>query len=112
MVTDRTAGVGRALNSCGSVRTVVDLNLAKIFVLTYGPYPAEAWNLLPPAGGCRKVANMSYCSRKTLPMPGDGDIVPVDDSPEAGRFRSGPGTVFPWIAVARLVTLELEDRRR
>ena len=91
------------MNSCGSVKTVVDLNFAKIFVLTYGPDPAEAWNLLPPAGGC---------SLKTLPMTGYGDIVPVDDSPAAGRFRSGPGTVFAWIAVARLVTLELEDRRR
>jgi hypothetical protein len=36
----------------------------------------------------------------------------IRDSPAAGRFRSGPGTVFAWIAVARLVTLELEDRRR
>jgi len=35
------------LNSCGTVRTVTDLNLSKIFVLTYGPDPAEAWNLVP-----------------------------------------------------------------
>ena len=73
---------------------MVDLNLAKIFVLTYGPDPAEAWNLLPPAGGCREVANMSYFSLKTLPMTGYGDIVPVDDSPAAGRFRRGHGTVL------------------
>ena len=79
---------------------MVDLNLAKIFVLTYGPDLAEAWNLLPPARGCREVANMSSFSLKTLPMTGYGDIVPVDDSPAAGRSRSGPGDSFAWIAVA------------
>jgi hypothetical protein len=72
---------------------VVYLNLAKIFVLAYGPDLAEAWNLLLQ-GGCREVANMSSFSLTTLPMTGYGDIVPVDDSRAAGRFRSGPGTVL------------------
>jgi hypothetical protein len=96
---------------------VVYLNLATIFAAAY----SLVWDLNPTAfahlpaatGGPDELATMLYFSLTTLTTTGYGDIVPVDPfARSVANLESVLGQFYLAITVARLVTLELEDRRR
>ena len=96
---------------------VVYLNAATIFAAAF----SLIWELNPAAFGIpaaaaddlRELATMLYFSLTTLTTTGYGDIVPVD--PFARSLANREAVIGPFylaITIARLVTLEMEDRRR
>jgi Ion channel len=96
---------------------VVYLSLATIFALTF----SLVWELipgafvdLPPVGrGAGEFATMLYFSLATLTTTGYGDIVPLNPFARSlANLESVVGPFYLAITVARLVTLELENRRR
>jgi len=96
---------------------VVYLNLATIFAgafsLIWELRPAAFASLPAPTGGPDELATMLYFSLTTLTTTGYGDIVPVDPFARSlANLESVVGQFYLAITVARLVTLELEDRRR
>jgi hypothetical protein len=96
---------------------VLYLNLATIFAsafsLIWELNPAGFTNLSPPTGGPGELATMVYFSLTTLTTTGYGDIVPVDPFARSlANLESLLGQFYLAITVARLVTLELQDRRR
>jgi hypothetical protein len=96
---------------------VVYLSLATIFASAYGLIwelsPDAFANLLTPVGGPEEIGVMLYFSLTTLTTTGYGDIVAVDPFARSlANFESVLGQFYLAITVARLVTLELEDRRR
>jgi hypothetical protein len=96
---------------------VVYLNLATIFAsafrLIWDLSPAAFANLPPPTGGPGEVATMLYFSLTTLTTTGYGDIIAVDPFARSlANLEAVLGQFYLAITVARLVTLELEDRRR
>ncbi|HMD64733.1 MAG TPA: ion channel [Stellaceae bacterium] len=96
---------------------VLYLNLATIFAsafsLIWELSPAAFAHLPPPAGGAGELATMLYFSLTTLTTTGYGDIVPVDPFARSlANLESILGQFYLGITVARLVTLELEGRRR
>lgn len=93
------------------------LNLATIFAAAFGLIwelnPAGFAGLAAPTGGPREIAAMMYFSLTTLTTTGYGDIVPVDPFARSlANLESILGQFFLGITVARLVTQELQDRRR
>jgi Ion channel len=95
---------------------VVYLNLAIIctsaFTLIWETNPAAFTNLPAPTGGPGDLATMLYFSLTTLTTTGYGDIVPLDPFARSlANLESVLGQFYLAITVARLVTLELEDRR-
>ena len=96
---------------------VVYLNLATIFAsafsLIWELSPGAFTNLPPATGGPGELATMLYFSLTTLTTTGYGDIVAVDPFARSlANLESVIGQFYLAITVARLVTLELEDRRR
>ena len=96
---------------------VLYLNLATIFAsafsLIWELNPAGFANLPPPIGGPGELAMMLYFRLTTLTTTGYGDIVPIDPFARSlANLESVLGQFYLAITVARLVTLELEDRRR
>jgi hypothetical protein len=96
---------------------VVYLNLALIFAsafsLIWELRPASFTNLSLVAGGPAELDTMMYFSLTTLTTTGYGDIVPVDPFARSlANLESVLGQFYLAITVARLVTLELEGRRR
>jgi hypothetical protein len=96
---------------------VVYLSAATIFASAYSLIwelsPDAFANLLTPVGGPEEVGAMLYFSLTTLTTTGYGDIVPVDPFARSlANFESVLGQFYLAITVARLVTLELEDRSR
>jgi hypothetical protein len=96
---------------------VVYLNLALIFAsafsLIWELRPASFTNLSLVAGGPAELDTMMYFSLTTLTTTGYGDIVPVDPfARKLANLESMLGQFYLAITVARLVTLELEGRRR
>jgi voltage-gated potassium channel Kch len=96
---------------------VVYLSLATIFAnafgLVWGLIPGAFANLPPAAPGAGEFAAMLYFSLATLTTTGYGDIVPLN--PFARSLASLESVIGPFylaITVARLVTMELDDRRR
>jgi hypothetical protein len=96
---------------------VLYLNLATIFAAAYG----LIWELIPSAfanlgvkgGGPEEIGSMLYFSLTTLTTTGYGDIVAVDPFARSlANLESILGQFYLAITVARLVTMELEDRRR
>lgn len=95
---------------------VIYLSLATIFASAY----SLIWELSPGAFanlvaqmGPEEVAAMLYFSLTTLTTTGYGDIVPLDPFARSlANLESVIGPFYLAITVARLVTLELEDRRR
>jgi voltage-gated potassium channel Kch len=70
---------------------------------------------IPPAaaGDLGELATMLYFSLTTLTTTGYGDIVPIDPFARSlANLEAVMGPFYLAITVARLVTLELEDRRR
>jgi len=96
---------------------VVYLNLATIFAaaftLIWELSPTAFANFAPPTNELGEMATMLYFSLTTLTTTGYGDIVPVDPFARSlANLESVLGQFYLAITVARLVTLELEDRRR
>jgi Ion channel len=98
---------------------VLYLNLGTIFASAYH----LIWDVNPdafahlgaaPAGHSpSQIAVMLYFSFSTLTTTGFGDIVPVNPFARGlANLEAIVGQFFLTITVARLVTLELEDRRR
>ena len=96
---------------------VVYLNLAMIFAAAY----RVIWELSPTAFSNVPVASglpgefslMLYFSLTTLTTTGSGDITPVHPFARSlANIESVVGQLYLAITVARLVTLELADRRR
>ncbi len=96
---------------------VVYLSAALIFASAYG----LIWELQPDAfanlnaspGGEAENAALVYFSLTTLTTTGYGDILPVDPFARSlSNLESVLGLFYLTITVARLVTLELTDRRR
>jgi hypothetical protein len=96
---------------------VLYLNVATIFASAF----SLIWELNPSAfaslpaatDDLGKLATMVYFSLTTLTTTGYGDIVPVD--PFARSLANLEAVIGPFylaITVARLVTMEIEDRRR
>jgi hypothetical protein len=96
---------------------VAYLNLAIIFTsaftLIWELNPAAFTNLPAPAGGPGDLATMLYFSLTTLTTTGYGDIVPRDPFARSlANLESVLGQFYLAVTVARLVTLEFQDRRR
>ncbi|HEX6441164.1 MAG TPA: ion channel [Stellaceae bacterium] len=96
---------------------VLYLSTATIFGAAYG----LIWELSPDAfanvralpHGPQEVGTMLYFSLTTLTTTGYGDIVAVDPLARSlANLEAVLGQFFLAITVARLVTLELQDRRR
>lgn len=95
---------------------VVYLNLAIIFTsaftLIWEMNPAAFTDLPGPAGGPGELATMLYFSLTTLTTTGYGDIVPLEPFARSlANLEAVLGQFYLAVTVARLVTLELEDRR-
>ena len=96
---------------------VMYLSLAMIFASAFGLIwqlnPAGFAGLLALTRGPGENAAMMYFSPTTLTTTGYGDIKPVDPFARSlANLESVLGQFFLAITVARLVTLELQDRRR
>ena len=96
---------------------VMYLNFATIFAAAYGLIwdlsPGAFANLVVQEGGPQEVGSMLYFSFTTLTTTGYGDIVAVDPFARSlANFEAVLGQFFIAITVARLVTMELADRRR
>jgi hypothetical protein len=96
---------------------VVYLNFAMIFALAFGliwENSPEAFAGLPVAMGAPgELAAMMYFSLTTLTTTGYGDIAPIEPFARGlANLESMIGQFYLAIVVARLVTLELQDRRR
>jgi hypothetical protein len=96
---------------------VIYLSLATIFASAYSLIwelsPGTFANVFAQVGGPEEVGTMLYFSLTTLTTTGYGDIVAVDPFARSlANFESVVGQFYLAITVARLVTLELEDRRR
>jgi hypothetical protein len=96
---------------------VIYLSLAMVFASAY----ALIWELSPDAfahvlargPGLEEFATMLYFSLTTLTTTGYGDIVAVDPLARSlANLESVLGQFYMAITVARLVTLELQDRHR
>jgi hypothetical protein len=116
--------VGHAVYAPGRITSqrlqgavVLYLSLATIFASAYGLIwelsPGAFANLVTPVGGPKEVATMLYFSLTTLTTTGYGDIVAVDPFARSlANLEAIVGQFYLAITVARLVTLELGDRRR
>jgi voltage-gated potassium channel Kch len=75
--------------------------------------PGAFVNLVAKVGGPQEVGTMLYFSLTTLTTTGYGDIVAVDPLARSlANLEAVIGQFYLAITVARLVTLELADRRR
>lgn len=95
---------------------VVYLNIAVIFASAYRLIwefnPGAFAPLSAPTGGPSELAAMLYFSFTSLTTTGYGDIVPVDPIARSlANLEAVIGQFYLAITVARLVTLELADRR-
>jgi hypothetical protein len=96
---------------------VIYLSFATIFASAYALVwelnPGAFVNLVAPPGDAQEVATMLYFSLTTLTTTGYGDIVAIEPFARSlANFESVLGQFYLAITVARLVTLELADRRR
>jgi hypothetical protein len=96
---------------------VLYLSLATIFASAYSLIwelsPGAFANFLARESGIEEVATMLYFSLTTLTTTGYGDIVAVDPFARSlANLEAVLGQFYLAITVARLVTLELQDRRR
>jgi Ion channel len=96
---------------------VVYLNAATIFAsafsLIWELNPAAFASFPAAADDLGEFATMLYFSLTTLTTTGYGDIVPVDPfARSSANLESVIVQFYLAITIARLVTLEVEDRRR
>jgi hypothetical protein len=95
---------------------VLYLSIATMFASAYGLIwaltPGAFANVYAQVGGPEEAGTLLYFSLTTLTTTGYGDIVPVDPFARSlANLESLLGQFYLAITVARLVTLELEDRR-
>lgn len=94
---------------------VVYLNLATIFASAYrliGHLNPEAFNALV-SGHSGELGSMLYFSLVTLTTTGYGDITPIDPFARGlANMEAVLGQFYLAITIARLVALEIADRRR
>ena len=96
---------------------VLYLNFAIIFGSAYrllwDLIPTAFANLAVPASGFTEIDTMLYFSLTTLTTTGFGDITPVHPFARSlANLEAIIGQLYPATILARLVTLELEHRRR
>lgn len=96
---------------------VLYLNLGTIFAsafhLIWDLNPGAFSNVGAPGRGPSEIALMLYFSFTTLTSTGFGDIVPVNPFARSlANLEAVCGQLYLATTVARLVTLELEERRR
>jgi hypothetical protein len=96
---------------------VLYLNFATIFASAYGLIwelsPGSFAPLAAKVGDPQEVSTLLYFSLTTLTTTGYGDIVAVDPLARSlANLEAVIGQFYLAITVARLVTLELADRRR
>lgn len=98
---------------------VLYLNLATIFASAYhliwdlNPGAFSNLSAITPGRGPSQIAVMLYFSFTTLTTTGFGDIVPINPFARSlANLEAVVGQLYLATTVARLVTLELEDRRR
>ena len=98
---------------------VLYLNLGTIFASAFhliweiSPDAFEHVGIASPGRGPSQIAVMLYFSFTTLTTTGYGDVIPVSPFARSlANLEAVIGQFFLAITVARLVTLELEDRRR
>jgi voltage-gated potassium channel Kch len=96
---------------------VIYLSIATMFAAAYALIwelnPGAFVNLVVPSGDAKEVSTMLYFSLTTLTTTGYGDIVPIEPFARSlANLESVMGQFFLAITVARLVTLEMADRRR
>ena len=96
---------------------VLYLNFAIIFGSAYrllwDLIPTAFANLAAPASGFTEIDTMLYFSLTTLTTTGFGDITPVHPFARSlANLEAVIGQLYPATILARLVTLELEHRRR
>ena len=96
---------------------VLYLNVGEIFASAYRLIwelsPAAFAHLHPPASSPGEIAAMLYFSFSTLTTVGYGDIVPVNPLARGlANLEAVIGQLYLVTTIARLVTLELEGRRR
>jgi Ion channel len=108
---------GRITSSRLQGAVVLYLSVATIFASAFGLIwelnPGAFINLVASVGGPGEVASVLYFSLTTLTTTGYGDIVAVDPFARSlANFEAVLGQFYLAITVARLVTLELADRRR
>jgi Ion channel len=116
--------VGRAVFRPGRVThhriqgaVVLYLNAALMFTAAYrlvSDLVPDAFRNLPAGGGeVGAFSTMLYFSFTTLTSTGFGDIVPVHPVARSlANLEAVLGQLYPATLLARLVTLELEGRRR
>ena len=86
---------------------------ASVFSLIWDLSPAAFANLATPTANPTELATMLYFSLTTLTTTGYGDIVPLDPFARSlATLEAIIGQFYLATAIARLVTLELQDRRR
>ena len=86
---------------------------ASAFSLIWALSPTAFATLAASTGGPDEFATMLYFSLTTLTTTGYGDIVPVDPFARSlANLELVFGQFYLAITVARLVTLEVEHRRR
>ncbi|HEY3912289.1 MAG TPA: potassium channel family protein [Stellaceae bacterium] len=86
---------------------------ASAFHLIWDLSPGAFTNVGTPARGPSEIALMLYFSFTTLTSTGFGDIVPVNPFARSlANLEAVLGQLYLATTVARLVTLELADRRR
>jgi ion channel len=96
---------------------VLYLSLATIFAAAYGLIwelsPGAFANLAAPVDEPEEIASMLYFSLTALTTTGYGDIVAVDPFARSlSNLEAVIGQFYLAMTVARLVTMELADRRR
>ena len=95
---------------------IVYLNLAMIFASTYrvvGELNPKAFNNALATSGSSELGAMLYFSLVTLTTTGYGDITPVDPFARGlANLEAVIGQFYLAITVARLIALEIADRRR
>ena len=96
---------------------VLYLNFAIIFGsafrLLWDLIPTAFANLAAPASGFTEIDTMLYFSLTTLTTTGFGDITPVHPFARSlANLEAVIGQLYPATILARLVTLEIQHRRR
>lgn len=92
------------------------LNVAAAFALAYRVVEwlqTGAFSIRNGVGGDHPISTFIYFSFATLTTSGYGDIVAVDPFARSlANLEAVIGQLFPATLLARLITLELETRRR
>jgi hypothetical protein len=102
---------GPSLSQCGCGVSERRENIRLAYGLIW-QRPGALANLLSQRAAAGKSRTCRISASKRTARPVTATSSRSGDSPAASQFRSGPGTVLLGITVARLVTLELENRRR